>query len=249
MAMLQTCLKCFVFFFTFFIWLIGMGAVAIMLYLRFDPEWNKFTYTGKEGLESYYLATYIVIASGAIMTLIGLLGCCGAYQDSQCMLCLYFVCLLIVFAAEITAAVYAHVNLEKFQEIVNENMRKRIQEDFGSNQVATESINYMQNKLSCCGSTSPTDWMLSRYMREENPGFYPETCCKVKMSNCNAAFLINNDNIWSNGCGPKLTAKILDKKDVLGFVGLAIVGVQLCGMVFTICLCCALRWQNYEYKE
>ena len=43
---------------------------------------------GKDGLESYYLATYIVIASGAIMTLVGLLGCCSAYQDSQCMLSL-----------------------------------------------------------------------------------------------------------------------------------------------------------------
>ena len=47
------------------------------------------------------------------------------------------------------------------------------------------------------------------------------------MSNCNAAFLINNDNIWSEGCGHKLTAKILDKKDILGIVALAIVGVQV----------------------
>ena len=50
---------------------------------------------------------------------------------------------------------------------------------------------------------------------------------QVKMSNCNAAFLINNENIWSDGCGPKLTAKILDKKDILGMIGLAIIAVQV----------------------
>ena len=52
------------------------------------------------------------------------------------------------------------------------------------------------------------------------------------MSNCNAAFLINNDNIWSDGCGHKLTAKILDKRDILGFIGLAIVGVQVSVRLF-----------------
>lgn len=225
-----------------------MAAVGFMLYLRFDPEWNKFTYTGKEGLETYYIATYVIIGCGAVMTLVGLLGCCGAYQDSQCMLCLYFVFLLVVFAAEIAAAIYANINLETFQNVVNENIKKRIQEDYGKNQIATESIDFMQTKLSCCGSTSPSDWVLSYYMREGDPGFYPESCCKVKMSNCNASFLINNDNIWSDGCGPKLTAKILDKKTVLAVSGLVVIGVQLCGMVFTICLCCALRWQDYEYK-
>ena len=35
----------------------------------------------------------------------------------------------------------------QFQEILNENIKKRIQEDFGTNQVATESINFMQTEV------------------------------------------------------------------------------------------------------
>ena len=37
--------------------------------------------------------------------------------------------------------------LPQFQALVNENIKKRIQEDFGMNQVATESINFMQSKV------------------------------------------------------------------------------------------------------
>ena len=38
--------------------------------------------------------------------------------------------------------------LSQFQEVVNENIQKRIQNDFGKNQVATESINFMQTEVS-----------------------------------------------------------------------------------------------------
>lgn len=44
-------------------------------------------FTGYGGdLESYYIMTYILIGAGALMSFIGFVGCCGAYQESACML-------------------------------------------------------------------------------------------------------------------------------------------------------------------
>ena len=33
-----------------------------------------------------YIVAYVLIAIGALMTVVGFLGCCGAYQESACLL-------------------------------------------------------------------------------------------------------------------------------------------------------------------
>jgi hypothetical protein len=35
---------------------------------------------------SYYTGIYIFLAAGALMFVVGFLGCCGAYRESPCML-------------------------------------------------------------------------------------------------------------------------------------------------------------------
>jgi hypothetical protein len=48
-----------------------------------------------KGAQDYATGTYILLAAGALMTVIGFLGCCGALRESQCLLgtvsvqCLY----------------------------------------------------------------------------------------------------------------------------------------------------------------
>ncbi|GCB82402.1 hypothetical protein scyTo_0021599, partial [Scyliorhinus torazame] len=53
---------------------------------------------------------YTLIVTGALMMLVGFLGCCGAVQESQCLLGAFFICLLVIFAAEITAGVWGFLN-------------------------------------------------------------------------------------------------------------------------------------------
>uniref|UniRef100_A0A8C2U4B5 Tetraspanin 2 n=1 Tax=Coturnix japonica TaxID=93934 RepID=A0A8C2U4B5_COTJA len=43
------------------------------------------------------------------MTTVGFFGCCGAARESQFLLGAFFACLLVIFAAEITAGVFAFI--------------------------------------------------------------------------------------------------------------------------------------------
>merc|ERR1712212_61881 len=48
---------------------------------------------------------YLLIAVGAVLLIIGFLGCCGAIKESRCMLLMFFVIVLVVFIAEVAGAV------------------------------------------------------------------------------------------------------------------------------------------------
>ena len=39
-----------------------------------------------KGALNYQTGTYILLVTGALMTVIGFLGCCGALRESQCLL-------------------------------------------------------------------------------------------------------------------------------------------------------------------
>ncbi|MEE6495360.1 hypothetical protein FKM82_002024 [Ascaphus truei] len=52
---------------------------------------------------------YFLIAIGAVLVLLGFLGCCGAQRESKCLLIIFFSIILIIFIAEIAGAVVALV--------------------------------------------------------------------------------------------------------------------------------------------
>lgn len=55
------------------------------IWIRFDPSVSELIAI-QGGRENLNLACYLLIAAGAIMSIIGFLGCCGAWRLSQCML-------------------------------------------------------------------------------------------------------------------------------------------------------------------
>ncbi|CAI9610426.1 unnamed protein product [Staurois parvus] len=65
---------------------------------------------------SFYTGVYILIGAGALMMLVGFLGCCGAIQESECMLGLFFAFLLVIFAIEIAAGIWGFANKDKIVE-------------------------------------------------------------------------------------------------------------------------------------
>lgn len=71
--------------------LAGVGVLALSIWLLFD---QAVVFMAK-GAQDYATGTYILLAAGALMTVIGFLGCCGALRESQCLLgtvsveCLY----------------------------------------------------------------------------------------------------------------------------------------------------------------
>ncbi|KAG9491061.1 hypothetical protein GDO78_006428, partial [Eleutherodactylus coqui] len=106
------CIKYLLFAFNFIFWLSGTAVLAVGLWLRFDSQ-TKAMFDADENSNSFYTGVYILIGAGALMMLVGFLGCCGAIQESECMLGLFFAFLLVIFAIEIAAGIWGFANKDE----------------------------------------------------------------------------------------------------------------------------------------
>ncbi|ROL23514.1 CD81 protein [Anabarilius grahami] len=94
--------------------LMGSLVLAVGLWLRLDP--NTVSLLGEDGPETFFIGVYILIAAGGLVMLVGFFGCCGAVRESQCLLGLFFACLLVIFGAEVAAGVFGFLNKDKIIE-------------------------------------------------------------------------------------------------------------------------------------
>ncbi|XP_056590019.1 CD9 antigen [Triplophysa dalaica] len=140
------CVKYLLFIFNFTFWLMGSLVLAVGLWLRFDP--NTVCLLGKGGPETFFIGVYILIAAGGLVMLVGFFGCCGAVRESQCLLGLFFACLLAIFGAEVAAGVFGFLNKDEIIEEV------KTYYDNSAKDYNNTTIQSYYRTLNCCGSTS-----------------------------------------------------------------------------------------------
>ncbi|PKU42435.1 tetraspanihypothetical protein [Limosa lapponica baueri] len=88
--------------------LAGLAVIAFGLWLRFGGVMADFA-SDKRSPEYFFMGVYVLVGTGALMTTVGFFGCCGAARESQCLIGSFFACLLVIFAAEVTAGVFAFI--------------------------------------------------------------------------------------------------------------------------------------------
>ncbi|XP_069619508.1 CD9 antigen [Ranitomeya imitator] len=212
------CIKYLLFAFNFIFWLAGTAVLAIGLWLRFDNQ-TKTMFEVDTNANSFYTGVYILIGAGALMMLVGFLGCCGAIQESECMLGLFFAFLLVIFAIEIAAGIWGFANKDK---VVNElqTFYTETYDKYKQNQdpALKETLKSIHFALDCCGKVIGAETLLS------------DICPKTGLE----AFTVQ-------GC-PNAIAEIFNKKfHIIGAVGIGIAVVMIFGMIFSMILCCAIR--------
>uniref|UniRef100_A0A672ZVI6 Tetraspanin 1 n=1 Tax=Sphaeramia orbicularis TaxID=375764 RepID=A0A672ZVI6_9TELE len=121
---------------------------------------------------------FFCIAIGAVLVLMGLLGCCGAHKESKCLLLMFFSIVLIIFIAEVAAAVVALA-----EGLLRAWATPTLQNDYGSEPVVTKIWNTTMTELKCCGFTNYTDFMGSKFAKE-NGGSLPPSCCWTHSAPC-----------------------------------------------------------------
>ncbi|XP_075712133.1 CD9 antigen [Rhinoderma darwinii] len=212
------CIKYLLFAFNFIFWLAGTAVLAIGLWLRFDNQ-TKTMFESDNNPSSFYTGVYILIGAGALMMLVGFLGCCGAIQESECMLGLFFAFLLVIFAIEIAAGIWGFANkdkvVEELQTFYRETYKKYLVDKEDSLRETLKSIHFA---LDCCGEVGSVESFLS------------DTCPKTGL-----------DKFTVQGC-PNAIAEVFNKKfHIIGAVGIGIAVVMIFGMIFSMILCCAIR--------
>ncbi|XP_062246090.1 CD9 molecule a isoform X1 [Platichthys flesus] len=215
----EMCVKYLMFAFNLVFWLAGTAVFAIGLWLRFDPK-TKGLFEGPDSPYVFYTGVYILIAAGALMMLVGFLGCCGAIQESPAMLGLFFGFLLIIFAIEVAAGIWGFSNQSKVvSDITAFYMQTYNNYKTTGDERLRETLRLIQTGLNCCGPTGVAEDAAK------------DTCPKGDLL----------EELITKSC-PDAIDEVFDSKlHIIGGVGVTIGVIMMFGMIFSMLLCCAIR--------
>lgn len=101
-----SCMKYLMFVFNFFIFLGGACLLGLGIWVIVDPTGFREIVAANPLLLT---GAYTLLAMGGLLFLLGFLGCCGAVRENKCLLLFFFLFILIIFLAELSAAILAFI--------------------------------------------------------------------------------------------------------------------------------------------
>ncbi|CAL8242288.1 unnamed protein product [Merluccius merluccius] len=215
----ELCIKYLLFIFNFVFWLAGTGVLAVGLWLRFDTRTAAF-FESPESPTVFFTGVYILIAAGALMMVVGFLGCCGAIKESPCMLGLFFLFLLVIFAVEVAAGIWGLSNKDRVVEDLTEFYKQTYANYKDTKQEALkETLRLIHFGLKCCGPTGTVIDMAK------------DICPKTE----------GLETLITTSCPKAIDEVFNGKLHVIGGVGIGIGIIMIFGMIFSILLCCAVK--------
>lgn len=224
------CIKYMLFFFNFIFWLAGGVILGVALWLRHDSQTSNLLilqFEGHQAPGTFYISVYILIAVGAVMMLVGFLGCYGAIQESQCLLGTFFFFLVILFACEVAAAMWGFMNRDTIsKELINfyDSAYIKAVDVSGSpsKDSAIKVLEVFHTTLDCCGKGDDTP------LFKQVTG----TLCPRKSA---------EDFLKSQSCHDKLIELFSEKLYLIGLAALVVAVIMIFEMIFTMVLCCGIR--------
>ncbi|KAM6128662.1 tetraspanin-1 [Phoenicopterus ruber ruber] len=177
---------------------------------------------------------YFLIVIGSILLVIGFLGCYGAQKESKCLLMMFFSVVLIIFIAEIAAAVVALVYTGLAETLLTSVVTPLLKKKYGSDKTFTEIWNTTMQQVHCCGLNNYTDFTDSPWHQETKT--YPVPCCKNKQP-CNETVAAASE---IPGCFDKILEDIKTNSGVVGGVAAGIAALEIAAMAVAMYLYCRL---------
>ncbi|TDH16063.1 hypothetical protein EPR50_G00015950 [Perca flavescens] len=190
------------------------------------------------GLSQLVNVSYLLMAVGAVLLVIGFLGCCGAVRESRCMLLTFFSIVLIIFLVEVAGAVvllvFQGLADQLFQSLEKE-VKISIGKEYGRSDSFTSLWNATMEEFKCCGFKNYTDFDGSPFYNDHGRDVYPHTCCNTTITTgvCNT-HQANHSMI--DGCFDKLLQLIEDNALIIAIVVLAIAAFEIAAMVVSMVL-------------
>ncbi|KAM8930277.1 tetraspanin-1 [Pelodytes ibericus] len=177
---------------------------------------------------------YFLIAIGALLVLLGFLGCCGAQKESKCLLITFFTIVLIIFIAEVAGAVVALVYSSLAESFLQSVLTPVLEKDYGKNQDVTKTWNATMADLKCCGVTGYEDFTNSTFVKENN--VYPSFCCN-STTTCTPSIVAS---FKTQGCFKQILDLIKQNAAIVGGVAAGICALELAAMIVSMYLYCHL---------
>lgn len=223
--------------FNLVIFLCGAALLAVGIWVSVDgPSFVKIFGPLSSTAIQFVNVGYFLIAAGAVLFVLGFLGCYGALSENKCALMMFFFILLIIFIAEVAAAVVALVYSTMAEEFLSTLAVSTIKKDYGSRNDFTQVWNSTMEGLKCCGFTNYTDFEESPYVKEF--GTFPPFCCINSTTSCDEQ---NARNSSVQGCFKQLLHNVQANAITVGGVAAGIGALELAAMIVSLYLYCHLQ--------
>jgi len=222
-------------FFTFNIifWAAGCTLLGVSIWLLVDDDVAE---TVEVAGVSIYTGSYVLIAAGALMFVVGFAGCCGAMKDSTLLLGIYFGFLFVIFGLQIGVSIWAFVEFGSLEEAVSAGLKETAEA-----QEIEDNVSYLniQQSFQCCGVSTICEGFDSEFYKGcECTDTSDANCDTTVPSGCPAIpSSITTGNIYQTPCDEAVYEFIDSNMLLVAGIALAIGLAELLGMVIACCLC------------
>ncbi|XP_020568013.1 CD63 antigen-like [Oryzias latipes] len=184
----------------------------------------------------------VLIVVGVSIVLVSLLGHIGAFMENTSMLGSFICILIVILLLELLTGgafyiLHSRTALLKMNSDINTKTREAIYKYDPENR---DPVNRIQEKLSCCGADTYTDWYRSGGWAKQDA--VPDSCCVVKKPGCGQ----QKEEINKKGCS--MAIKLFLLKNIV-WVGAVCIGLGITavfGVLVGICLCLNIKRKNYQ---
>ncbi|XP_074523299.1 CD81 antigen-like [Halichoeres trimaculatus] len=225
-------IKYLLFFLNFIFWLAGGVILGVALWLRHEPQITSLLnqdFQGSPPPQTFYISAHILIAVGAVMMVVGFLGCYGAIQESQCLLGTFFACLVILFACEVAAGIWGFMNrdllakelMTHYDSVYDKAMTQSVTTTDKS-QGPAQVLKVFHETLNCCGKGDGTMGL-------------------TRITDLFGVTEICPSSGTTVNCHTRIKALFSDKMYLIGIAVLVVAVIMIFEMIFSMVLCCGIR--------
>ncbi|XP_014163351.1 tetraspanin-1 [Geospiza fortis] len=213
----------------------GGTLLGVGIWVKVDGEsFLKIFGTLSSSILQVVNVAYLLIVIGAILLVIGFLGCYGAQKESKCLLMMFFSVVLIIFIAEVAAAVVALVFTGLAETLLTGLVTPLLKEKYGADDAFTQIWNVTMTEVHCCGLNNYTDFNNSYYYDTYHG--YPRQCCDMQEP-CNSTVAAE---MAVQGCFKQILEEIRTNAGVAGGVAAGIAALEIAAMAVSMYLYCRL---------
>nr|XP_056702486.1 tetraspanin-8 [Euleptes europaea] len=228
MAGVSSCTKYSMFFFTVIFWVCGFIILAASIWVLVNKSLEEFNTDNK-----FLPGVHLLIAVGAIIMVLGILGYCGAKLESQCMLILFFIGLLLLLLLQVIAGILGAECKSKLDSTINITIHEKL-EQLKTNATFQVQFREFEKQFKCCGLINKeNDWLPNATVKD-GCVCLPED---VGTSHCPSG----GQNKYIRTCKTVITGSLDKPLTIIIGIAFGLAFIEILGLVFSMCLCCQIQ--------
>jgi len=225
--------KYLLFLFNFCFWAAGVALLGVSIWLLVDQSLSDVVTVANINI---YTGSYVLVAAGAVMLVVGFAGCCGAMKESTCLLGLYFVCLFCIFGVQIGIAIWGFIEFNSLEEAITFGLNEtaKVNDGIDGSDPAFKNI---QQSFSCCGVSKICEGFEVTYYDGCECDDDSDNCAVVLPGNELGCRSSNGEKVFQTPCDEAIYEFVDDNMLLVAGIALGIGLAEVLGMIIACCLC------------